>query len=104
MSTTTPQTNRGQLASLRRLVPRRPLEHHEALRIAELQANRLLAASGFVGPPVPEAVITALPRLQVLRAMRLPPPEPAIGSTGPGISTSTAVRLRLASASPWPTS
>ena len=37
------------LALLRGLVPRRPLTHHEALRIAELQANRLLEHFAVTG-------------------------------------------------------
>jgi len=52
---------------LRDLVPLRPLTPAEALRIAELQANRLLELSGVAKPPVDEAIITELPRLQVER-------------------------------------
>lgn len=56
------------IAELRRLTPHRPLTVPESLRIAELQANRLLAAQGITEPPVPEAVVSALPRVQVERA------------------------------------
>jgi hypothetical protein len=50
---------------LRGLTPRRPLTQGEALGIAERQATRLLAMSGISEPPVPETVITALPRVRV---------------------------------------
>lgn len=56
------------IADLRRLTPHRPLTVIEGLRIAELQANRLLAAQGITEPPVPESVIATLPRVQVERA------------------------------------
>lgn len=56
------------VAELRRLTPHRPLTIPEGLRVAELQANRLLAAQGIVEPPVPESVIATLPRVQVERA------------------------------------
>lgn len=57
----------GVIASLRDVVPLRALTHVEALRIAELQAAKLLALSEVHGPPVPDEVVTALPRLQVER-------------------------------------
>jgi hypothetical protein len=56
------------IAELRRLTPHRPLTIPEGLRVAELQANRLLAAQGITEPPVPESVIATLPRVQVERA------------------------------------
>lgn len=55
------------IAELRRLTPHRPLTIVEGLRVAELQANRLLAARGITEPPVPESVISTLPRVQVER-------------------------------------
>ncbi len=56
------------IAELRRLTPHRSLTLIEGLRIAELQANRLLAAQGVAEPPVPESVIGSLPRVQIERA------------------------------------
>lgn len=55
------------LAALRDVVPLRALTVPEALRIAELQATKLLDLSGVTAPPVPEQIITTLPRLQVER-------------------------------------
>lgn len=48
------------LWEVRRLVPRRRLEPAEDLRIAELQARRLLDLLGVTGPPVSITEITAL--------------------------------------------
>jgi hypothetical protein len=56
------------IAKLRCLTPHRPLTVVEGLRIAELQANRLLSARGITEPPVAESVIATLPRVQVERA------------------------------------
>jgi Zn-dependent peptidase ImmA (M78 family) len=52
---------------LRDLVPIRALTLVEALRIAELQAMRLLELTGIKTPPVPETIISGLPRIQVER-------------------------------------
>lgn len=57
---------------LRDLVPLRPLTQAEALRIAENQANRLLALAELTGPPFHEEVITELPRTQVVRMPDIP--------------------------------
>jgi Zn-dependent peptidase ImmA (M78 family) len=57
------------LHSLRALSPTRPLHYVEAIRVAELQADRLLGLQGVEGPPVRESVITDLPRFQVARVM-----------------------------------
>ncbi len=65
------------IASLRALTPKRPLTFGEALRIAELQATRLLAAQGITSGPVPETVATTLPRVQIQRMS----PIPVSGST-----------------------
>jgi hypothetical protein len=59
--------NRGTLARLRDLVPIRALTHGEALRIAELQATRFLALSEIAEPPVPESIITRVPKIEVRR-------------------------------------
>lgn len=56
------------IADLRQLTPHRPLTVAEALRVAELQAARLLVAQGITEPPVPESVIGTLPRVQIERA------------------------------------
>jgi hypothetical protein len=48
------------LWEVRRLVPQRRLEPAEDLRIAELQARRLLDLLGVTGPPAPLTEITAL--------------------------------------------
>jgi Zn-dependent peptidase ImmA (M78 family) len=54
------------LTTLRNFVPARPLGYAESLRLAELQAARLLAASGIEQAPVPESIISDLPRLRVI--------------------------------------
>lgn len=55
--------NLSVLASLRELVPQRPLRFAEAVRIAELQAERLLASAEITAGPVPSGLITELPRI-----------------------------------------
>jgi len=55
------------LAQLREVVPVRRLTYNESLRIAELQAAKLLALGGVTSAPVPESLITTLPRVQVRR-------------------------------------
>lgn len=60
------------VAELRALCPHRPLTLGEGLRVAELQANRLLRAAEIREPPVPESVITELPRVSVERVARIP--------------------------------
>jgi Zn-dependent peptidase ImmA (M78 family) len=47
------------------LSPARPLRFAEALRIAELQATRLLALTGVETMPVPSEVVSELPRVRV---------------------------------------
>jgi len=69
--------NRGVIAALRDFVPIRPLRRSEALRIAELQAYRFLKLTGVNEPPVPERVISELPRVQVERIS----PFPVSGAT-----------------------
>ena len=56
---------RSVLASLRAMFPERPLRFAEALRIAELQASRLLELTGVEQPLVPNEVVTELPRIRV---------------------------------------
>jgi IrrE N-terminal-like domain len=55
----------GPLAELRALCPQRPLAPYEARRVAELQANRLLALQRIDSEPVPEQIIEYLPRVEV---------------------------------------
>ena len=55
------------LLELRRVTPVRPLRYAEALRVAEWQATKLLRLSGIEDGPVPESVITGLPKMQVER-------------------------------------
>jgi Zn-dependent peptidase ImmA (M78 family) len=66
---TTDNRGNGQsvLASLRALVPDRHLTFLEALRIAELQATRLLRLTHSDEAPVPCEVVTELPRISVER-------------------------------------
>jgi Zn-dependent peptidase ImmA (M78 family) len=60
------------LASLRSVVPLRPLNRGESMRVAELQAAKLLEALSVEGPPMPENVIASLPRVQVDRLSPIP--------------------------------
>jgi predicted transcriptional regulator len=69
--------NRGVIATLRDFVPLRPLRREEAMRIAELQAQRFLKLVDVTEPPVPEQVISELPRVQVERTS----PFPVSGAT-----------------------
>ncbi len=67
-------TSGSVLAQLRALIPQRPLRYDEALRIAELQADRLLMIYGVMEAPVPSEIIAGLPRLSVERRPDLPVP------------------------------
>lgn len=60
------------ITAARDIVPIRPLTYPEALRIAELQAMKFLLVSGIVEPPLPEAAISGLPRVQVERIFPAP--------------------------------
>ena len=60
------------IAELRGLTPHRSLTLVESLRVAELQANRLLEAAGIREPAVPDSVVTDLPRVAVERVGRIP--------------------------------
>ncbi len=60
------------LAQLRDFVPIRPLTRHEALSIAERQAQKFLEIVDVTEPPVPEAIISRLPRIQVERVSPWP--------------------------------
>ncbi len=65
------------LATLRDVMPIRPLTHTEALHLAELQAHKLLALSGITEAMIPEQVITSLPKIEVKRMS----PWPVSGAT-----------------------
>jgi hypothetical protein len=60
------------LYQLRSLMPQRPLFKHEALHIAELQANRLLDALQLSEPGVPTDAISSLPFIDVRYRHDLP--------------------------------
>jgi Zn-dependent peptidase ImmA (M78 family) len=60
------------LAELRSVVPMRPLNRGEAMRVAELQAAKLLDAFELESPPLPEEAIASLPRIQVDRMSPIP--------------------------------
>lgn len=75
-SRTAPAQERNVLSILRAVAPRRRLSLREAELIAELQANRLLELAGLDEPPVPNELITELPRIRV----RTDPDLPASGT------------------------
>lgn len=60
------------LASLRALLPARRLMLSEALRLAELQANRLLELSGVHEAPVSSEIVSGLPRVHVTYDLDMP--------------------------------
>lgn len=60
------------VADLRAVCPHRPLTFSEGLRVAELQANRLLEATEIREPAVPESIIAQLPRVTVERVAGMP--------------------------------
>jgi Zn-dependent peptidase ImmA (M78 family) len=69
---TTTRTNDSVLRTLRAVVPERRLTYFESLRIAELQANRLLELFSIRGPVVPSEIVTEIPRIQVRYDYDLP--------------------------------
>jgi Zn-dependent peptidase ImmA (M78 family) len=60
------------IRQLRDLVPLRPMSMAEAMRIADLQASRLLSLLGIEVAPVPETAISDLPRVHVERMTPAP--------------------------------
>jgi Zn-dependent peptidase ImmA (M78 family) len=62
----------GIVTSLRDMVPLRPLQFSEAMRIADLQAQRFLKLAEINEPSVPERIITELPRIRVTRMSPFP--------------------------------
>jgi Zn-dependent peptidase ImmA (M78 family) len=65
------------IQTLREVVPTRPLTFTESLRIAELQASKLLALAALSEPPFTENIIAGLPRIQIERMT----PAPVSGAT-----------------------
>lgn len=63
---------RSILSILRSAAPRRRLNAREAQLIAELQANRLLELAGLPQTPIPNELITELPRITVRHDPDLP--------------------------------
>lgn len=63
---------RGVLAILRSIAPRRQLTIQEAVYIGELQANRLLELARLRQAPVPSSLIYDLPRIVVRQDVDLP--------------------------------
>lgn len=66
------QNQRSLLYALRKLMPERPLNHAEGLRIAELQANRLLEACRVHGAGTPSDIIASFPNIRVSKRTDLP--------------------------------
>lgn len=62
---TNPTEKASVLANLRALLPNRQLRLDEALRLAELQANRLLALRASLETPVSSEIVTELPGVGV---------------------------------------
>jgi hypothetical protein len=60
------------IGDLRSLVPARPLTYEETLRVADRQAAHLLQLGGISQPPVPDALVAGLPRIQVDRLSNIP--------------------------------
>jgi Zn-dependent peptidase ImmA (M78 family) len=52
------------LSAVRNLTPQRDVTFAEALRVAELQANRLLELSDITDAPVPDDIVLSLPRIE----------------------------------------
>ena len=73
----TTTTYGSPLRTLRALVPARRLSRSETLRIAELQANRLLELFDITGPQVPSELVSEFPYVEV----RLEHDMPVSGST-----------------------
>lgn len=65
-------STRSTLALLRGLVPQRELTYNESLRIAELQANRLLELFAIRTDAVPDEIVTEVPRIKIERENWLP--------------------------------
>lgn len=60
------------IASLRDIVPLRPLTYSEHMTLAEIQAARFRRLLGITSPALPESAIADLPRVEVARLPLLP--------------------------------
>jgi Zn-dependent peptidase ImmA (M78 family) len=72
LTTNKTSQQRSVLASLRALVPQRPLAPREVLNVAELQANHLLRQLQIESSAVPTEIISDLPRIRVIREEGMP--------------------------------
>jgi Zn-dependent peptidase ImmA (M78 family) len=72
MTNHTNQRQPNVIGTLRAVMPNRALTSAEALRIAELQANKLLALTNTDRPAVSDGVIAGLPRIKVQHLSPLP--------------------------------
>ncbi len=59
-------------SELRAICPDRPLNVGESLRVAEVQAARLLKDAGITAPYVPSRMIADFPRVRVRRLSHIP--------------------------------
>lgn len=65
-------TKPNTIGALRALMPSRPVSLGEALRIGELQANRLRELTASTDPAFPDSAISGLPRIRVQTMSPLP--------------------------------
>jgi len=60
------------IRTVRDLMPLKPLSVVEAMRVADIQATRLLSLLGVTKGPVPEAALAGLPRVHIERLTPAP--------------------------------
>jgi Zn-dependent peptidase ImmA (M78 family) len=60
------------LRKVRDLMPLKPLSVPDAMRVADIQATRLLSLLGVTEAPVPEAALAGLPRVHIERLTPAP--------------------------------
>jgi Zn-dependent peptidase ImmA (M78 family) len=73
MTTNNYQNHQSVLARLRSVVPKRAVSFKEAIRVAEIQASKLLDVLGQDEPDeVPLELITSLPRIRIVADQELP--------------------------------
>lgn len=71
-NTTSTDTTRSVLRTLRSLMPVRDLTMSEALQIAERQATKLLMLHDITAPGVPIEIITEQPRIRISQSYDIP--------------------------------
>lgn len=71
-NTTSTDTTRSVLRTLRSLMPTRDLTMSEALQIAERQATKLLTLHEVAAPGVPIEIITEQPRIRISQSYDIP--------------------------------